>query len=118
MELLGSLREKDLESKNKRITFAIQKDYKSVTKDKFMKAKKSSPKSIRFNIKDFEKAMEKGGFESAQDMVDFLLRNYAEGSAGSAVEKQKVTSVPKGATKSEQELTKSEMFKMIREGKM
>lgn len=42
-----------------------------------MKAKKTSPKSIRFNIKDFEIAMSKGSFESAQEMVDFLLNKYA-----------------------------------------
>jgi hypothetical protein len=83
-----------------------------------MKAKKSSPKSIRFNIKDFEKAMEKGDFESAQDMVDFLLRNYVQENSGSIVGKQKITSVAKIVTNSEQELTKSQMFKMMREGKI
>ena len=92
--------------------------YKRVTNDKFMKAKKSSPKSIRFNIKDFEKAMEKGDFESAQDMVDFLLRNYVQENSGSIVGKQKITSVAKIVTNSEQELTKSQMFKMMREGKI
>jgi len=44
-----------------------------------MKAKKSSPKSIRFNIKHFEEGMSKGSFESAQEMVDFLIKNYVEG---------------------------------------
>lgn len=44
-----------------------------------MKARKSSPKSIRFNIKDFELGISKGDFESAQDMVDFLLKNYVQG---------------------------------------
>jgi hypothetical protein len=82
-----------------------------------MKAKKSSPKSIRFNIKHFEKAMEGGIFESAQDMVDFLLRNYVEGSLDASAEKQKVNKVPKIEAKPQKELTKAEMLKMMWEDK-
>lgn len=78
-----------------------------------MKAKKSSPKSIRFNIEDFEKGMRKGKFESAQDMVDSLLRNYVDGKSDG-----KTASVPKVANETKQELSKSEMFKMIRDGKI
>jgi hypothetical protein len=82
-----------------------------------MKAKKSTPRSIRFNVSDFEKAMEKGKFESAQHMVDFLLRNYVDGKSDATVLKQKITNVSKD-TKPAPELSKSEMFKMIREGKI
>ena len=41
-----------------------------------MKAKKTDPKSIRFNKKDLEIAMAKGNFESPQELVDCLLSNY------------------------------------------
>ena len=41
-----------------------------------MKAKKTDPKSIRFNIKDLEIAMSKGNFESPQELVDCLLSDY------------------------------------------
>ena len=62
----------------KPITNGLRKEYKKTTKVLlFMKAKKTSPKSIRFNIKNFEIAMTKGNFESAQEMVDFLLNEYA-----------------------------------------
>ena len=63
------------------ITKVLQKCYKSVTKvlqTKKMKARKSPPKSIRFNVRDFEAGMIKGKFESAQDMVDYLLKNYIQ----------------------------------------
>jgi hypothetical protein len=83
-----------------------------------MKAKKSSPKSIRFNIKDFEAGMLKGGFESAQDMVDVLLKNYAQGSVIEVSCKQQVTNVSKIVTKTERELSKADMFKLMREGKI
>lgn len=44
-----------------------------------MKAKKMLPKSIRFNIKDFDRIMSVNRFESAQEMVDFLLSSYYSG---------------------------------------
>jgi hypothetical protein len=85
-----------------------------------MKAKKSSPKSIRFNIKDFELGMLKGSFESAQEMVDVLLRNYVQEGVSEANRKQPVTNNKKIVTNVpvQKELTKSEIFKLMREGKM
>ena len=85
-----------------------------------MKAKKSSPKSIRFNIKDFEAGMLKGSFESAQDMVDVLLKNYVqEGDSGSN-RKQPVTNNKKVAidVPVQKELSKGEILKLMREGKI
>ena len=87
-----------------------------------MKAKKSSPKSIRFNINDFEEGMAKGKFESAQEMVDFLLKNYVQGeNVKLNVQKtvQVVTNIERNVrdVPVQKELSKSEMFKMIREGK-
>ena len=88
-----------------------------------MKAKKSSPKSIRFNIKHFEKIMSNGSFESAQEMVDFLLKNYVEGEDVKLnVQKtvQQVTNIQKKVTDVpvQKELSKGEMFKLMREGKI
>ena len=44
-----------------------------------MKAKKTSPKSIRFNKKDLDISLHKSGLESIQELVDFLLNEYAKG---------------------------------------
>lgn len=41
-----------------------------------MKAKKTAPKSLRFNTSDLDIALQKSGFESAQQLVDFLLKEY------------------------------------------
>ena len=81
-----------------------------------------SPKSIRFNIKDFDAGMAKGGFESAQDMVDYLLRNYVQGEdvklnaikTGQDLPQKSVESV----ISPQKQLSKAEMFKMMREGKI
>ena len=83
-----------------------------------MKAKKSSPKSIRFNINDFETAMEKGKFESAQEMVDILLKNYVQEGGFEIKSRQQVTNITKVVTKVDKELTKGEVLKLMREGKM
>jgi hypothetical protein len=107
-----------------RITFALPLRYKRITVElqtiNFMKAKKSSPKSIRFNIKDFEVGMLKGSFESAQDMVDVLLKNYVQEGDSVANRKQPVTNNKKSVTDApvQKELSKAEMFKLLREGKM
>ena len=47
-----------------------------------MKAKKTDPKSIRFNKKDLEIAMAKGNFESPQELVDCLLKHYVREDVG------------------------------------
>lgn len=78
-----------------------------------MKAKKSSPKSIRFNVKDFEEGISKGGFESAQDMVDFLLKNYINGEDVKFNVQKTVQEVP-----IDKELKKADMWKLIRDGKI
>jgi len=78
-----------------------------------MKAKKSSPKSIRFNVKDFEEGMLKGGFESAQNMVDFLLKNYINGEDVKFNVQKTVQEVPV-----DKELNKADMWKLMREGKI
>ena len=57
-----------------------------------MKAKKTSPKSIRFNIKDLEAALVKSGLESTQELVDFLLKEYT---IDSAIEIVKSIELPK-----------------------
>jgi hypothetical protein len=92
-----------------------------------MKAKKSSPKSIRFNVKDFELGMSKGKFESAQEMVDFLLKNYVDGedvnlNAQKTVHEtvQKVTKSKKDVTgiPIQKELSMGELFKLMRDGEI
>jgi hypothetical protein len=83
-----------------------------------MKAKKSSPKSIRFNINDFDIAMQKGKFESAQEMVDILLKNYVQEGGFEIKSRQQVTNITKVVTKVDKELTKGEVLKLMREGKM
>ena len=78
-----------------------------------MKARKSSPKSIRFNVKDFEAGMLKGSFESAQEMVDVLLRSYVQEPIVVTNNKKNVTSAPV-----QKDLSKGEMLKLMREGKI
>ena len=81
-----------------------------------MKAKKSPPKSIRFNINDFNIVMEKGKFESAQELVDVLLSNYVQLNE----EPKKVLLTQKqsiAAVKSEKELSKGELLKLMRQDK-
>lgn len=43
-----------------------------------MKAKKTNPKSIRFNRKDLEQGLGKSGLDSAQELIDILLREYVK----------------------------------------
>ena len=79
-----------------------------------MKAKKSPPKSIRFNINDFKIGMEKGKFESAQELVDVLLRSYVQLNE----EPQKLIISKKQSTpitKLEKELSKGELLKLMRQ---
>ena len=96
-----------------------------------MKAKKSSPKSIRFNVKYFDEAMSKGGFESAQEMVDILLKNYVDGedvkfnvskTEEPIVQKsvQAVTNIKKTVTEvpDQKEISKADIWKLIKEGKI
>jgi len=96
-----------------------------------MKAKKTSPKSIRFNINDFEAGMLKGNFESAQEMVDFLLKNYLDGENVKFIKQktgqidvqksvQNVTNIQKNETDVpiQKELSISELFKLMKDGKM
>lgn len=79
-----------------------------------MRARKSSPKSIRFNINDFNIGMQKGQFESAQEMVDVLLKNYIQSKEGSqVVSNPKKQSTP--ITKLEKELSKGELLKLMRQ---
>jgi hypothetical protein len=87
-----------------------------------MKAKKTSPRSIRFNINDFESGMLKGNFESAQELVDFLLKNYVEGeNVKLDVQKtvHKVTKIQRNKTDVpvQKEISMGELFKLMREGK-
>ena len=109
------------------VTIVLQEYYKRY----FMKAKKTSPRSIRFNINDFEAGMLKGNFESAQEMVDFLLENYVEGenvklNAQKTVQEtvqetvQKVTKIQKKVTDVpvQKEISMGELFKLMREGNM
>lgn len=73
------------------ITFVVQKYYECITmcyicttfvlhlcynKQIAMKAKKTNPKSIRFNSRDLEQGLAKSGLESIQELVDFLLKEY------------------------------------------
>jgi len=67
--------------------------------------------------------MSNGSFESAQEMVDFLLKNYVEGEDVKLnVQKtvQQVTNIQKKVTDVpvQKELSKGEMFKLMREGKI
>ena len=78
-----------------------------------MKAKKSSPKSIRFNIKDFQEGMFKGDFESAQEMVDYLLKSYVNGEDVKFNVQETVQEVP-----IDKELKKADMWKLIRDNKV
>lgn len=99
----------------------IHLHYNSITvtqNDRKMKAKKSSPKSIRFNINDFDIAMQKGKFESAQEMVDILLKNYVQEGGFEIKSRQQVTNITKVIAKTEKELSKGEMLKLIKEGKI
>jgi hypothetical protein len=100
----------------------LQKNYNCVTKelqlcykDKKMKARKSIPKSIRFNIKDFDAGMIKGKFESAQDMVDYLLKNYAQPQKMQTeqISKTSVSELPPSKNQ-----TKGDLLKLIRDGKI
>jgi hypothetical protein len=79
-----------------------------------MRARKSSPKSIRFNITDFNIGMEKGQFESAQELVDVLLKNYIQSKEGlQMVSTPKKQSTP--MAKLEKELSKGELLKLMRQ---
>jgi hypothetical protein len=78
-----------------------------------MKAKKSSPKSIRFNIKDFQEGMFKGDFESAQEMVDYLLKSYVNGEDVKFNVQETVQEVL-----IDKELKKADMWKLIRDNKV
>ncbi len=80
-----------------------------------MKARKSSPKSIRFNINEFSIGMEIGKFESAQELVDVLLRNYV---FYNEKPKEKLN-LPKeeeaeGIIELEKELSKGELLRLMR----
>lgn len=44
-----------------------------------MKAKKTAPKSIRFNIRDLELAFDKSKAETIQELVDLILNEYVKG---------------------------------------
>ena len=79
-----------------------------------MKARKSLPKSIRFNIKDFDAGMLKGKFESAQDMVDCLLKNYVNSNSVQTDGVIKVNS----ESSAKKTTTKGDLFKLIRDGKI
>ena len=68
-----------------------------------MKAKKTHPKSIRFNLIDLNKGLSKSKLSSPQELVDFLLSDYSR----DWVEEKET-----------QEISKADMFKLIREGKM
>ena len=85
-----------------------------------MKAKKSSPKSIRFNIIDFDAAMLKGSFESAQEMVDFLLKDYIKNESVklNALKNEQKIEHQKQNVPVQKELSKGEIFRLIREGKI
>tara|TARA_R110000868_G_scaffold36279_7_gene128960 strand:- start:8387 stop:8617 length:231 start_codon:yes stop_codon:yes gene_type:complete len=45
-----------------------------------MEAKKTTPKSIRFNIIDLDIALNASGAQSVQQLVDFILSNYVKDS--------------------------------------
>ncbi len=84
-----------------------------------MKAKKSSPKSIRFNMVHFNHAMKQGNFESAQELVDVLLRNYVEyqSEAKSGPKSTKIE-IAKGALATDKELSKGDLLKLMRGNKL
>ena len=82
-----------------------------------MKAKKSSPKSIRFNIKDFQEGMFKGDFESAQEMVDYLLKSYVNGE-DVKFNVQKTVQETAQEVPIDKELKKADMWKLIRDNKV
>lgn len=69
-----------------------------------MKAKKTNPKSIRFNIKDLDAGISKSKLDSPQELVDFLLSNYVR-------EEVKPKSVPQELP--EKEMTKAEILKAM-----
>jgi hypothetical protein len=64
--------------------------------------------------------MLKGSFESAQEMVDILLRNYVQEGGSESNRKQPVTNNKKIVTDApvQKELNKGELLKLMREGKM
>lgn len=47
-----------------------------------MKAKKTTPKSIRFNLKHLEIALVKSNLSTHQELVDFLLEEYVKEEEG------------------------------------
>lgn len=83
-----------------------------------MKAKKTNPKSVRLNIKDFEIGMKKGQFESVQDMIDFLLYNYVHGENVKLIAPKTEQNLSQISTKNETSLSKAEMWKLIKDGKI
>jgi len=97
-----------------------QKNYKRITKViRVMKAKKSSPKSIRFNIVHFNHAMKKGSFESAQELVDVLLRNYVESQSDAKTgSKATKTEIAKEGVATDKELSKGDLLKLMRGNKL
>jgi hypothetical protein len=82
-----------------------------------MRARKSSPKSIRFNLNDFYIGMEIGKFESAQELVDVLLRDYVLSDEKPNAELNAYKEQNTTIVKSEKQLNKSELFKLMRKEK-
>jgi len=99
----------------KRITNVLQWCYKCVTKILQMKAKKTTPKSIRFNIENLEFALSKSALETPQELVDFLLSNYCnESKEIDEVVKSNVDIKEIPLVESEKELSKADLFKLMR----
>ena len=80
-----------------------------------MKAKKTSPKSIRFNIKNLEIAMQKSNAESVQELVDLLLIDYVKGEIVKVKETKKEEKKEEQTVEipSEKEIKNNEILKEI-----
>ena len=86
-----------------------------------MKAKKTTPKSIRFNIENLELGLFKSKLQTPQELVDYLLESYCNNGEELEIKELVDANIEKKeaplVTKSEKELSKAELFKLMR-GKM
>ena len=100
------------------VTIVLQSCYKCVTNVLQMKAKKTTPKSIRFNIENLELGLFKSKLQTPQELVDYLLGSYCD--SGSELEVKEIVgaSIEKKETplvgKPEKELSKADLFKLMR----
>ena len=82
-----------------------------------MKARKTNPKSIRFNIENLELGLFKSNLKTPQELVDYLLSEYCNEKI-SEVKEVISANIPKKevplVAKPEKELSKADLFKLMR----